>query len=207
MVDAQKRAEIMLQLRMAERGLGGRVWRDTGLDVERGAGSGHGEGAGDGQAEETEGAGSARRRYGWGRLRARRRRAHFRQSRHSHGHGHGRRHAASARDHERETAGGGASQVRFAAGSAHRGVSSETKLDLSVAGMDMDGGEGDEPLQAQILSQKRLATYYGEVHIGGQPFKGRWLGERPASPPLCARRSALHPPASPFPPLPTRSAL
>jgi len=30
---------------------------------------------------------------------------------------------------------------------------------------------GDEPLQAQILSQKRLATYYGEVHIGSQAFK------------------------------------
>jgi hypothetical protein len=28
-----------------------------------------------------------------------------------------------------------------------------------------------EPLQVQILSQKRLATYYGEVRIGGQAFK------------------------------------
>jgi hypothetical protein len=29
-----------------------------------------------------------------------------------------------------------------------------------------------EPLQVQILSQKRLATYYGEIRIGGQAFKG-----------------------------------
>jgi cathepsin D len=35
------------------------------------------------------------------------------------------------------------------------------------AGVDME----DEPLQAQILSQKRLATYYGQVTIGDQPFK------------------------------------
>ena len=28
-----------------------------------------------------------------------------------------------------------------------------------------------EPLQVQIISQKRLATYYGEVRIGGQAFK------------------------------------
>ena len=45
-------------------------------------------------------------------------------------------------------------------------------MDTSMAGMGMDADAGDEPLQAQILSQKRLATYYGEVVIGGQPFKG-----------------------------------
>jgi hypothetical protein len=40
----------------------------------------------------------------------------------------------------------------------------------------MDGVDADnEPLQAQILSQKRLATYYGEVKIGGQTFNGMFF--------------------------------
>jgi len=27
------------------------------------------------------------------------------------------------------------------------------------------------PLQVQLISQKRLATYYGEIRLGGQAFK------------------------------------
>jgi len=40
---------------------------------------------------------------------------------------------------------------------------------VNAAAMGIDAGV--EPLQTQILSQKRLATYYGEVHIGSQSFK------------------------------------
>lgn len=70
--------------------------------------------------------------------------------------------------------------MRFASAeegqAAASGAEAEAEADLDSlsnsnsaadSGVDME----DEPLQAQILSQKRLATYYGEVTIGDQPFK------------------------------------
>ena len=98
---------------------------------------------------------------------------------------------------------------RFAAGAgAGAAAAAEARLDLDVAGMD--GNDGDEPLQAQILSQKRLATYYGEVHIGGQPFKGARQPARALQLRSSSRQPTPHcrplPPPSPRPNAPRRSA-
>jgi hypothetical protein len=65
-------------------------------------------------------------------------------------------------------------RLRFASAESGADAAAEAEaqaareMDMAAAGVDVD----DEPLQAQILSQKRLATYYGEVHLGDQPFKG-----------------------------------
>jgi len=65
-------------------------------------------------------------------------------------------------------------RLRFASAESGADAAAEAEaqaareMDMAAAGVDVD----DEPLQAQILSQKRLATYYGEVHLGEQPFKG-----------------------------------
>lgn len=69
-----------------------------------------------------------------------------------------------------------ADALRFASASAQRAAEAaaaadaESTTDLGAAGVDVEA-DPDAPLQAQILSQKRLATYYGQVKIGSQPFK------------------------------------
>jgi hypothetical protein len=51
-----------------------------------------------------------------------------------------------------------------------------------LAAVALPHDRDSEPLQVQILSQKRLATYYGEIRIGGQAFKGaREIEAGPAS--------------------------
>jgi hypothetical protein len=82
-------------------------------------------------------------------------------------------------------------RLRFAAAESGADAAAEAEaqaareMDMAAAGVDVD----DEPLQAQILSQKRLATYYGEVHLGDQPFKGACkAGEAACNPGLSRSR-------------------
>jgi len=99
---------------------------------------------------------------------------------------------------------GGSANMRFAAARAGEGAEAaaaaglerDMGLDTGAVGVDTE----DEPLQAQILSQKRLATYYGEVHIGTQPFKGAWTKsslavlDSPCRPTFLLRRLRQIPP-------------